>query len=384
MKKFIAVIFLVVVTYIPAFSETFRFAVMSDGRGETRGKTCSGDSGITPLMDLFTRSILDAHAKAKIELLLFPGDLISGYFRRDAATVAECNRAQLISWKNKMEPLTQAGIPIRITAGNHEALAAPDFPISKCGSHLYPYTPKIENFEALYEVLSDMTGENTGPASGLGFTYSFDMGSCHFAVLNAYTLLHANSFSEEIIQWLMKDLADARAAGKKLFVASHPPAFPGSRHMWDSLPLYDPTFNCDGFDPEYGIDRRNERDRFWNILKQNKVTAYLCGHEHHTQIQLVEGVWQVLSGGMTAKLYPLNGAEGDKNPNTTLYDGKFQNPRASINWPWDDDKKSYWGWVLVTVDGDDVKLDVYGSDKYPRESNDFKVIKSFHLREPQN
>jgi hypothetical protein len=198
-------------------------------------------------------------------------------------------------------------------------------------------------------------------------------------MLNSYTMTHAGAFSEDTIRFLQEEAAKARSEGRITFVASHAPAFPGGGHMYDSLPLYDPTFNCAGYDPLYGIDRRRERDRFWNILKTNGVAAYFTGHEHNTQVQEVEGVWHVIAGGLTEKLYPLNGAPEDKKTNTILYDGRLQNPRASLRWPWDEKPASYWGWCLVTVDGGRVTMEVRGTDTFPKNPADFKLLKTFTL-----
>jgi hypothetical protein len=95
----------------------------------------------------------------------------------------------------------------------------------------------------------------------------------------------------------------------------------------------------------------------------------------------VLGVWHVVSGGLTRKLYPLNGAPHDTKRNTILYNGKFQNPRASVILPWDDTKESYWGWRLVTVDGDKISMDVFGSATLPKSRGDLKLLKSFVLRQ---
>jgi hypothetical protein len=362
-------------------AETFRFAMACDTRGDLKAVRCAdNDFGTSPVLGPIIDSIVERNQKDRISLFLFPGDLISGTMKRDAPSVHECNKQQLMKWKEKVAPLLKSEIPIRITAGNHEAISIPEKPVT-CGPHGRPYTPDLNNLTTLRDVMSDMVGENSGPASDLGLTYSFDMGPCHFVVLNAYTMFHGNSFSEETIQWLQEDLTKASAAGRKIFVTSHPPAFPGSKHMWDSLPCYDPTYSCSGYDPKYGVDKRRERDRFWNILKQNKVIAYLCGHEHDTQVQEVEGVWHVVSGGGTEKLYYLNGAEGGKETNLALYDGQPQNPRASVNWPWDGNKKSYWGWCLITIDGDKTVLEVVGSDTLPTKASDLKVVKTFTLRD---
>jgi hypothetical protein len=191
-------------------------------------------------------------------------------------------------------------------------------------------------------------------------------------------MLQNNSFSEETLKWLESDLAQARRAGLRLFVASHPPAFPGGGHMWNSLSFFDPSYTCDDYS---GIDRRKERDRFWNILKKHDVVAYFCGHEHNIQIQNVEGCWHVVSAGLTERLYPLNGSSTDTQRNRILYDGAWQNPRASTIWPWKDGPKTVWGWCLVTVEGPKITLDVFGSSHKPESANDFKKLKTFVLRE---
>ncbi len=380
-KAAVFVVFLTLEFLVSCGAEVFTFVVICDGRGKLHTKKCSDeDFGTSPVLKPLVSSILEKSRERKIDLLLFPGDLIAAYFKRDASCVHECNRQQLARWKEIFAPISQAGIPIRITAGNHEAMAVSEPRPAKCGSYQYPYTPSLENFEVLKESLPEMIQGELGPSGDLGFTYSFDQGPCHFTMLNAYTMTRSNSFSEETIQWLIQDLDVARKAGKLIFVASHPPAFPGSKDMWDSLPSYDPTYSCDGYDPRFGIDKRRERDRFWNILKERNVVAYFCGHEHNIQIQLVEGVWHILSGGLTEKLQPLNGSPGDKEPNTILYDGAYQNPRATLRWPWDENKKSYWGWLLITVDGDNIILDVFGSDILPTKSSDFRKLKTFLLK----
>jgi len=362
------------------YGDVFRFVVTSDTRGDVYAKKCAdNNSGISPVLKPALESVLEVHKNRKIDLFLFPGDMIAGYNKRDTPSAAVCNKEQLSSWKQMMQVIPDSGIRLQVTLGNHEVIAMPPQGLKKCGEHLSEYVPSVDNLMVAQEILADYYGGNAGPASDYGFTYSFDMGPCHFTVLNSYTMLHANSFSEETMRWLMDDLAKAKEGNKKLFVISHAPAFPGSRHMWGSLPLFDPTYNCDGYDPRFGIDRRTERDRFWNILKSNNVTAYFCGHEHNTQIQLVEGVWHVLAGGLTKELYPLNGALNDKRPNTALYDGKFQNPRATTIWPWDENKKSYWGWCLISVEGDGIKLEVYGNDTLPTKGEDFKILKTFEL-----
>lgn len=358
-----------------------RFAVLCDSRSALDHVKCSeNNGGVSETLGVVAQDILDKHKAAAIKLMLFPGDMTAGVFKRDASSVAECNRHSLTRWKETLLPLLDAGMALRVTVGNHEVLSSdPSERDIRCGKNR-PYTPEMANFKVFKEVLGEMLGGDPGPDSDLGLTYSFDVDDCHFAILTAYTMFQDNSFSNETIQWLEDDLQKARAAGKKIFVASHPPAFPGGGHLWDSLPFYDPKYDCRGYDGRFGIDRRRERDRFWNILKTHGVIAYFCGHEHNIQVQEVEGVWHVVSGGLTPKLYPLNGAPKDERKNTILYDGQFQNPRASVIWPWNDGKNSYAGWCLVTVQGDKVTLEVFGSEKLPKSKSELASVKTFVLR----
>lgn len=376
----LSVLIILVISGYALPGETFRFAIFSDSRGNLITNACSDDnSGVSTILPLLRDHVLNIHETTPIELVLFPGDMMAGYFPRDALSTAECNRIQLTRWRDIMKPFSDKGIPIRVTAGNHEAAS---YDLSKgdirCGEHSRAYLPAFENFQVFKEVLGDMLGEKNGPKSDLGLTYSFDIHGCHFAVITSYTMYENNSFSNETMQWLDSDLKAAHEKGLKLFVVSHSPAFPGGGHTWDSLPFFDPTYTC--FDYS-GIDRRKERDRFWNVLKRHGVLAYLCGHEHNTQVQLVDGVWHVIAGGLTQKLYKFNGAEDDTKRNLILYDGHFQNPRASVNWPWDYNKKSHWGWAMITVQENSVTMDVYGTSKQPESFQDLKKLKSFTLWE---
>ena len=68
-----------------------------------------------------------------------------------------------------------------------------------------------------------------------------------------------------------------------IFVFGHEPAYPQpdadngrTRHVGDSLDQY-PT----------------HRDRFWTLLQDHDVVAYVCGHTHNFSVVNVAGVWQV-------------------------------------------------------------------------------------------
>lgn len=93
--------------------------------------------------------------------------------------------------------------------------------------------------------------------------------------------------SNPVIQganWLVADLS---ATDKThTFVFGHEPAYPQPdadngrlRHLGDSLNAHPVN-----------------RDRFWTLLMDKRVVAYVCGHTHNYSAANVGGVWQLDAG----------------------------------------------------------------------------------------
>lgn len=126
----------------------------------------------------------------------------------------------------------------------------------------------------------------TGPAGCPETTYSFDYGQAHFVALNVYCDAGGDTAAEgditdHLYTWLAEDLADNDKP--LIFVFGHEPAYPQPdaetnriRHLWDSLNAY----------PEH-------RDRFWQLLKRQGVTAYINGHTQGYSAVRIDGVWQI-------------------------------------------------------------------------------------------
>jgi hypothetical protein len=130
----------------------------------------------------------------------------------------------------------------------------------------------------------------SGPAPCPETTYSFDIGQVHFVALNVYCDTAGDSATvgdipDLLYNWLAQDLAATRQP--YIIVLGHEPAYPqpdamvggSARHLGDSLDAY-PT----------------NRDRFWELLEQYRVTAYLTGHTHGYSVFQRDGVWQVDAG----------------------------------------------------------------------------------------
>jgi hypothetical protein len=122
---------------------------------------------------------------------------------------------------------------------------------------------------------------NPGPAGCETTTYSFDYLNAHFVVLNQYytgarDIGGDGDVVDALYDWLVSDLASTTKPA--IFVFGHEPAFPFERHVGDSL---------DGHPAN--------RDRFWNLLEEELVVAYLCGHTHYYSKYQHNGgkVWQI-------------------------------------------------------------------------------------------
>jgi predicted phosphodiesterase len=146
-----------------------------------------------------------------------------------------------------------------------------------------------------------------GPgAAPQGTIFSFDRGDSHFVVTNQYWNYADGGYTSQQLDWIEQNLASSQKPFK--FVIGHEPAFPQFRHVGDSL----------------DIDTQM-RDDFWQILSDNNVTAYICGHTHYIYSDLVDSVYQldageargdsldviivdVVSTAVTAHLFSTNGS----------------------------------------------------------------------------
>ena len=109
---------------------------------------------------------------------------------------------------------------------------------------------------------------NIGPSGCPETTYSFDYDNAHFVVVNEYCDNDGDDVTDgdipdHLYNWLANDLATT--AKEHIFVFGHEPAYPQpdadngrARHMDDSLNAHPAN-----------------RDRFWNLLKNAGVVAYL-------------------------------------------------------------------------------------------------------------
>jgi len=111
---------------------------------------------------------------------------------------------------------------------------------------------------------------NWGPRSCDQYTtFSFDYSNAHFVILDEYCV-NSGDIDDALYAWLSADLHATDQPA--IFVFGQEPAYPYYRHVGDSLDDY----------PE-------NRDRFWQLLHDTGVVAYICGHTHDPSVHEEQG-----------------------------------------------------------------------------------------------
>ena len=161
----------------------------------------------------------------------------------------------------------------------------------------YPWYFVVGNHDAKEKHLSWMKARTDhlpglvshGPKNSEQTTYSFNYGGVHFVVLNLY--YSGLSDDEEwadvcpsLYDWLAKDLA--AHSRMRIIVFGHEPI--------TSVPDVDNGMRSH----ETTNLGRNEKngDRFWDLLRERRVSAYICGHTDTFSWAKLNGVWQVNCG----------------------------------------------------------------------------------------
>jgi len=127
-----------------------------------------------------------------------------------------------------------------------------------------------------------------GPANGRETTYSFDYMETHFIGLNLYytgsTDAGGQGISDALYNWLKEDLEANRL--ERVFVFAHSPILPAPD--FDSGATGATTYSMNT-DPE-------NTHRFFSLLREHEVDAYICGHTHQASAVYLSGLWQLDSG----------------------------------------------------------------------------------------
>ena len=206
------------------------------------------------------------------------------YFRGAAEAIAALAPAFLVV-PGDLDPVPGVHWTITQTLG----AAYPWYPL--VGNHELPGEGDEASYGANMAYLRafDYGAVNPGPSGCPTTTYSFDYANAHFVMLNEYCDAAGDTATEgdipdHLYDWLAADLSAADS--EHIFVFGHEPAYPQPdadngrlRHEYDSLNEH----------PE-------NRDRFWALLRDGGVAAYICGHTHNYSAVQIDGVWQIDAG----------------------------------------------------------------------------------------
>lgn len=218
------------------------------------GDACSGIPGALHEETFAGVNAVVSRLTPPPEFIIFPGDEIMGL-----TTDAEALRAQWRYWLEvEMAWLDRQAVPLYHTTGNHTAYDAMS---ERVFAEMLPHLPR------------------NGPPGQEGLSYAVRRGDLLLVVVHTgWSGLGGEGHLET--DWLARTLrqhADARFK----FVAGHHPVFP-----------------VNGFAGECQREIGAEHaDAFWSLLVEQGVFAYLCSHILAFDVQVHQGVLQILSAG---------------------------------------------------------------------------------------
>lgn len=334
-----------------------KFGYLSDAREGVGGGTESY-SGVNygALEDLFTGMY-----NQNVDFIVFAGDLVNGY-----TSDVKDFEMQLEAWKKAVEPVGHY-IPIYEGMGNHEALMTVYNDGSKYGAEFDKYDPTLgkgkewdHSAEAIFA--KEFVNPTNGPAAeaeGLPTykenVYSFDYGNVHIVVFNTnyFWSNQPEKFGGNLegfvmdkqIEWIEKDLADARARGvEHIFMFAHEPAFPNGGHVKDAM-----WYNGD----PYVVA---QRDKLWEVISRYDVLAVGFGDEHNYNRTLIDKNTPVYTDGSSNPNFI--------NPVWQVINGCAGAPfYAQQATPWSDNVKKFssqTAYTIFTVKGSQVYIETYG------------------------
>jgi hypothetical protein len=236
--------------------DAWRFVVLGDTRTE----------GLKP--PNVTYQIIERAAQAQPAIVLAMGDLINALDTREQV------RQQWQFWRAAVAPLgasPEHGAPWLLpTPGNHDVQG-----------HSWATELFAEAFPEL---------PANGPPGLDRRTYAVDYRGVRFISLDSERFDAMHLLDDAQLGWLEERLRDN--PNRFTIVFSHDPAFPLGPHVGSSLDAYPQA-----------------RDRFWQLLRDYKASAYFAGHEHLYNHQVLDGVHQIVAGTSGSFVYGGFGGE---------------------------------------------------------------------------
>ncbi|WP_419912162.1 metallophosphoesterase family protein [Hoeflea sp.] len=226
------------------------------------GDSCSGVPGAAHEATLAKINTAISHMSARPEFIAFLGDEIIGLVND-----AEALRTQWRHWhQTEMKAISDLGVPLYNIAGNHTVFSA--------------------DSEQVFREMNAHLPQN-GPENQQGLSYFVRHGDLLVVFVNTMCrgLGGEGHMETEWLAQVMKSNGDAR---------------------WKLVAGHHPAFAVNGYSGPYQRTIGEEyATRFWDLLVEHEVTAYLCSHILAFDVQVHRGVLQITTGGAgTAHLSP--------------------------------------------------------------------------------
>jgi hypothetical protein len=235
-----------IASLVPRDDSGFQFVCYADA--------CSGVPGAPQEKTFAAVNAVVARLKPAPEFICFPGDEIRGL-----TADADALRAQWKHWfDHEMAWLDRKSIPLYHTTANHTTYDAAS--------------------EAVFrEVMSHLP--QNGPPDQKGLSYFVRRKNLLLVFVNTmFSGLGGEGRVET--EWLSRTLAENADAKYKLVVGHHP------------------VHPVNGFSGPYQRDINPDDGRaFWQCLVEHQVLAYFCSHILAFDVQVHEGILQILTAG---------------------------------------------------------------------------------------
>jgi len=315
----------------------FRFAMFDDSRapGVAAAAASTNTNGVaTTVVAAIANDIAAQNAAQKIDFVLFPGDMASGY--TDSVTLG----SQLDTWKTTMAPVYNANIPVYTTRGNHEY-------DDLTNGAANPADPSRTPYLARFFMPTNGPITNAAGLSEQGLTYSFTYKNAKFIAFDEYagrattfdnTKFAAGSNKGQMINpWVMNEVNNSTAG--VTFVMAHEGLWPTKSHP-DTL----------GNDPD-------SRDALVLAMAAKKG-VFLTGHDHMF-------VRATVTNGSAKVPQLLVGTGGGGNYDFGVFNTYSAGYKGTTTYTpanhFSNSKNPYYGYVIVTVYADNTwKADFRG------------------------
>lgn len=218
------------------------------------GDSCSGIPGKLHESNLTEMNNVLKHLDLKPEFIIFPGDEIIGLTNDEKLL-----RKQWKYWLDtEMAWVMENNIPMYNSTGNHTT-----------------YNKMSESvFRDIF-----FTHPSNGPKEQKRLSYFIEKGDLLLVFINSmWSGLGGEGRIET--EWLEKVLSDHSDRKLKLVIGHHP------------------IFPVNGFLGEYQREIEAENGKkFWDILKKHGVFGYICSHILAFDVQMHDGIMQLLTAG---------------------------------------------------------------------------------------